>query len=56
MAGTAKGDEVFFHIASKEASRLPVMDLEILGSHNGLLHGWEFDFTTRIPTDLTQGR
>jgi hypothetical protein len=31
MAGTAKGDEIFFHIASQSASRLHVMDPEILG-------------------------
>jgi hypothetical protein len=29
MAGTAKSDEVFFHITSQMASRLPMMDLEI---------------------------
>lgn len=32
MAGTAKCDEVFFHIASEKASRLPMMDLEIFGT------------------------
>jgi hypothetical protein len=29
MARAAKGDEVFFRIASQKASRLNVMDLEI---------------------------
>jgi hypothetical protein len=29
MAWTAKGDEVFFHVASQMAARLHVMDLEI---------------------------
>ena len=29
MAGTAKSDEIFFHIASQSASRLDMMDLEI---------------------------
>ena len=29
MAGTAKGDEIFFYIASQQASRLNVMHLEI---------------------------
>jgi len=32
MAPTAKGDEIFFHIASQKASRLNVMDLEIFGT------------------------
>jgi len=32
MAGTAKGDEVFFHIASQKAARLNMMELEILGA------------------------
>jgi hypothetical protein len=32
MAGTAKSDEVFFHIASQKASRLPMMDLELIGN------------------------
>jgi hypothetical protein len=32
MAYVAKGNEIFFHIASLKASRLNVMDLEILGS------------------------
>jgi len=27
MAGTAKGDEIFFYIASQPAARLHVMDL-----------------------------
>ena len=36
MAGTAKRDEVSFHITSKEASRLPMMDLEILGTSASL--------------------
>jgi len=27
MAGTAKGDEIFFHIPSQQAARLHVMDL-----------------------------
>ena len=35
-------------------------DLSIRGiyftTHRELLPGWEFDFTTRIPTDLTHGR
>jgi hypothetical protein len=31
MAGTAKGDEVFFHIASQNAAWLNMMELEILG-------------------------
>ncbi len=30
MARTAKGDEIFFHIASQKAARLPMMDLQIL--------------------------
>jgi hypothetical protein len=32
MAGTAKRDEVFFHIAPQKAPGLPMMDLEILGT------------------------
>jgi len=31
MAGMAKSDEIFFRIASQQASRLPMMNLEILG-------------------------
>ena len=31
MAGTAKGDKIFFHIACQMTSRLNVMDLEIFG-------------------------
>ena len=31
MAGIAKSDEVFFHIASQQASWLLMMDLKILG-------------------------
>ena len=29
MANVAKGDEIFLHIATQNASRLNVMDLEI---------------------------
>jgi len=36
MAGTAKGDEVFFHIASQKTSRLPMMDLEMSGNSASL--------------------
>ena len=36
MACTAKGDEIFFHIASQMASRLHVMDLEIFGTSASL--------------------
>lgn len=36
MAYTAKGDEIFFHIASQKASRLNVMDLQILGTSASL--------------------
>ena len=36
MAPTAKGDEIFFHIASQKASRLNVMDLQILGASASL--------------------
>ena len=32
MACTAKGDEVFFHIASQTAARLQMMDLQSLGT------------------------
>ena len=32
MAPTAKGDQIFFHIASQKASRLNVVDLEIFGT------------------------
>ena len=32
MAYTAKGDEIFFHIAPQQAARLHVMDLEILSN------------------------
>jgi hypothetical protein len=32
MAYVAKGNEIFFHIASQGTARLNVMDLEILGS------------------------
>ena len=32
MAGTAKRDEIFFYIASQEAPRLNVMDLDISGT------------------------
>ena len=32
MACTAKSDEIFFHIASQLASRLHVMDLQILSN------------------------
>jgi hypothetical protein len=31
MARTAESDEIFFHITSQSASRLHVMNLEILG-------------------------
>ena len=36
MASTAKGDEIFFRIASQQASRLNMMDLEILGTSTSL--------------------
>ena len=36
MAYAAKGDEIFFHIASQMASRLEVMDLEIFGTSASL--------------------
>ena len=36
MADTAKGDEIFFHIAPQKASRLHVMDLEIFGTSASL--------------------
>jgi hypothetical protein len=36
MAGTAKGDEIFFHIASQTTSLLDVMDLEIFGTSAAL--------------------
>ena len=36
MARTAKGDEVFFHIPAQKAARLPMMDLEILGTSASL--------------------
>ena len=32
MARTAKGDEILFPIASQKAARLPMMDLQILGT------------------------
>ncbi len=32
MAATAKGDEIFFHIPSQQASQLNVMELEISGA------------------------
>jgi hypothetical protein len=32
MTYTAHRDEIFFHIASQKAARLPVMDLEIFGT------------------------
>ena len=31
MAGTAKGDEIFFHIPSQRAARLHMMNLQICG-------------------------
>jgi hypothetical protein len=36
MAYAAKGDEIFFHIASQKASRLNVMDMEIFGNSTSL--------------------
>ena len=36
MAYTAKGDEIFFHIASQTTSLLDVMDLEIFGTSASL--------------------
>jgi hypothetical protein len=36
MAYAAKGDEIFFHIASQKAARLHVMDLQILGTSTSL--------------------
>jgi hypothetical protein len=36
MTHTAKGYEIFFHIASQPAARLHVMDLEILGTSASL--------------------
>jgi hypothetical protein len=36
MAYTAKGDEIFFHVASQKASRLNVMDLKIFGTSASL--------------------
>jgi hypothetical protein len=32
MAYAAKGDEIFFHIATQKTSRVNVMDLEIFGT------------------------
>ena len=32
MAGTTKGNKIFFHVASQLAARLNVMDLEIFGA------------------------
>ncbi len=36
MARAAKGDEVFFHIPSQKAARLPMMDLQVLGASASL--------------------
>ncbi|MFZ3329590.1 MAG: hypothetical protein WA197_03085 [Candidatus Acidiferrales bacterium] len=36
MADITQGDEILFHISPKMASRLNVMDLEILGSSASL--------------------
>jgi hypothetical protein len=36
MAPTAKGDEIFFRIASQMAARLNVVDLQILGTSASL--------------------
>jgi hypothetical protein len=36
MAPTAKGDEIFFHIASQKASRLHVMNLQLFGTSASL--------------------
>ena len=36
MAPTAKSDKIFFHIPSQVASRLHVMDLQILGTSASL--------------------
>jgi hypothetical protein len=36
MAGTAKRDEIFFHIPSQQAARPYVMDLEIFGTSASL--------------------
>ena len=36
MADTAKGYEIFFHIPSQQASRLHMMDLQILGTSASL--------------------
>jgi hypothetical protein len=36
MAYAAKGDEIFFHIASQKASWLHVMDMEIFGNSTSL--------------------
>jgi len=36
MACAAMGDEIFFHIASQNASRLNVMDMEIFGTSASL--------------------
>ena len=32
MAGTAKSDEIFFHIPSQQAARLHMMNLQIVGT------------------------
>jgi hypothetical protein len=36
MAYAAKGDEIFFHIASQLAARLHMMNLQILGTSTSL--------------------
>jgi hypothetical protein len=36
MTYAAKGDEIFLHIATQNAARLNVMDLEILGTSASL--------------------
>jgi hypothetical protein len=36
MAGTAKGDEIFFHIPSQQAAQLHMMNLQIFGTSASL--------------------
>ena len=36
MAGTAKSDEIFFHVVSQSAARLDMMNLEIFGTSASL--------------------
>ena len=36
MAGTAKGDEIFFHIPSQQATRLHMMNLQVFATSASL--------------------